>query len=449
MSRSFTSKLSPELVFVIFRLVFFTGPIGYFAMARARARASAVCLEWAHFIRSNPLFWTHLFISPLLPLEAVTTSIVRSGLCLLDVHVSIQRTHAVSDLAGLSTSIVELLRPVAPRIRTFAVHTDDRTVLESLRFHMEGFEVLALRSMKLVCFSRVALSRAPTSLPWFPSRLSSLDSLCLHSTFVPLPHTPSFPLLRRLALHHLASNQLDFEVLVALLRGASMLEHLELRCVHIGSPSTPDTVATVYLPYLTHLDVAFGNAHTLSLLLPCISAPRIASLTFTLVTSSDVACAFKCASAFVRVPYLKLRGTPYFPLALFRLYSCFTRLETLDLTLFPSTAFSDLVGDSRARSDGHTTRVLPHLQVLLLGCEDLRLIKEFVQLHGVNDGTCASDAPASLRVVRADYPRSSYLLTRQDLDNVGWLTRNVELFERSDDLPRIPLELVDSCMFVP
>ncbi|KAJ7226591.1 hypothetical protein C8J57DRAFT_1535084 [Mycena rebaudengoi] len=154
---------------------------------------------------------------------------------------------------------------------------------------------------------------------------------------------------------------------------------------------------TVLLPRLTLFDVAFGNAPTVSLLLPYLSAPTITSLMFTLTSTSDVHNAIECATTFERVAHLKLRGT-YLSLPLFNLYSAFACLESLDLSLFISTAFSDLITLSR------DTCVLHHLHALYLGCEDLPLIKEFAQLHGAKDGSFTS--PPFLHIICADLPVS-------------------------------------------
>ncbi|KAJ7265316.1 hypothetical protein C8J57DRAFT_1331107, partial [Mycena rebaudengoi] len=215
--------------------------------------------------------------------------------------------------------------------------------------------------------------------------------------------TLTFPILRTLALHNIGAYYLDFGVLIALLRSAPLLEHLEMHLIHVSRPLPPGSMPTVLLPRLTHFDVTFGSAPTVTLLLPYLR-PR-----------------HHCATAFEGVTYLKLRDPPYLPLPLFNLYSAFTRLESLDLTLFVSNAFSDLVALSR------DTSVLHHLRVLFLGHEDLPLIREFAQLHGAKDGSFTS--PPFLCIIRADLPVS---LSPRDMEVISWLSHHLELFERYD-----------------
>ncbi|KAJ7219692.1 hypothetical protein C8J57DRAFT_1394006 [Mycena rebaudengoi] len=225
---------------------------------------------------------------------------------------------------------------------------------------------------------------------------------------------PTFPSLRTLALHNIGPYYLDFGGLTALLRSAPLLEHPEMHLIHVSRPLPPGSMPTVFLPRLTHFDIAFGNAATVTLLLPYLSAPAITPLTFTLDSTYDVRDAIECATAFEGAP-------PYLPLPLFNLYSAFTRLESLDLTLFVSNAFSDLVALSR------NTSVLHHLRVLFLGREDLPLIKEFAQLHGAKDASFTS--PPFLRIIRADLPVS---LSPKDMEVISWLLHHLELFKRYD-----------------
>ncbi|KAJ7264295.1 hypothetical protein C8J57DRAFT_1332273, partial [Mycena rebaudengoi] len=200
--------------------------------------------------------------------------------------------------------------------------------------------------------------------------------------------TPTFPILCTLALHNIRAYHLDFGVLVAFLRSAPLLEHLGMHLIHVLRPLPPGSMPTVLLPQLTRFDVAFGNAPTVTLLLPYLSAPAITSLAITLDSTSDVRSAIECATAFKGGPALP-------PLPLFNLYSAFTCLEN--------------------------NSVLRHLRILFLGCEDMPLIKEFAQIHGAKNGSFTSPPFFKLRINKLF-----------DMEVISWLSHHLELFERYD-----------------
>ena len=316
--------------------------------------ASQVSKFWRLVAINNPLWWTHLFISPPWKLETIATYLKRSKECPIEMHISVHPDYwnisreSAATLPSLSGfgALGELISPHFHRCRALRV--------QGIFFQDHNLPIHLLRPLGTI------------GMPYlekftFDGEFSFQDETPIVDRRIPLFSTA--PLLRDLRMGGTAfmtfSPPLSSVTTLHLSRvidkgpiNFSEVGRVLEACASLTSFAVyddllkdwPGILASCHVPLLEKLHI-FGNMLSVSELLLFLDAPNIKELVIAPIVAADLALYLRhSTSQRVRFPLLTtLTLAPAYPEAFNVLPDasrCFPRVEVLVLT---STYLGDFV----------------------------------------------------------------------------------------------------------
>ncbi|KAJ7445306.1 hypothetical protein FB451DRAFT_1433419 [Mycena latifolia] len=447
MPPSIVCRFPPEVRYIIFCFVFYSGPTLHLRWLRkSRARVMGVCSAWMNYILAEPIFWTSIFIQSVVrPLdesdhivrgadlnESAQTSIVRSKKCPLLIHLYFTGTCASPPARYEPLDFIRpriyFLIPVMDQVSHMSIETDHPIALGFLHSYFEDVKVPSLRSLTINTHLALHSPAYPNNLlNWFPDSHSGLEELRLNYARFPLDAS-SFRALRVLEIVAIPRPYMvDATDLAKVIRSAPLVT-LVMSLLGCSFP-TDDIMLPIHSTSFTTVKLSFGYDGSIARLASLFDFPALRTAYLDISYQVDIERAMLCGALFRSVERLYIRERPPFSRANNPVVDV-----SLLFTLFPAVTHLDLQHSYMMLKqlyecslltvvDGYTY-TLPLLRRLDLGLDTTDNVRSLASLHMTSDASYCAIHSISLRYTTLPGPISQ----REHLDR-RWLAQHVQEFQ--------------------
>ncbi|KAJ7168112.1 hypothetical protein C8R43DRAFT_1121313 [Mycena crocata] len=395
-------RLPPELRFMVFSLYFgladedFTLPAFY----KLRAVLCASCRSLAALVRSEPMFWRCIVVTPRSPPEFIALSISRSDKLHFEFFFRFLGIQSTS--LGCCDHFVAkfgFLKPAMLRTTCVHISTDCASAFRSFHtlFSYSSAPLLRKLSLNFRGCGPTPLQPPPRSFDaclWFQGTwkwserrgalvrakkpaLDRLESLTLTGAVVPLPPN-GFPSLQSLNIAHIPpSSSISAASLRSLIAHSPTLTSLGLFAASCPeSSASPVPLALAYS--LTDLHIAWNLDLSMSAFLSTLRLPNLDYVQMLLTSNHCVTETLRCSAVFSTVQTLCLYDYGNNPFSVHPIFSAFPLLEHLDLSSASPAVFHELSHLTARDIALGSTFCLPRLTTLSLPRVDLLTLKTFI-----------------------------------------------------------------------
>ncbi|KAJ7171856.1 hypothetical protein C8R43DRAFT_1120228 [Mycena crocata] len=437
-----------ELLMYIFNLALYGSFDNYWTMALIRFKIMRADPTLMVFVMACPDFWTHLMLTPGLPVAAVGEHFARAqqrplyiwaSFRLAQLNAYASRTILASDEHSVVSTRFNVVLSASQRWHSLFVDTDNRSAFLSLRSCLAGFPPPNARPFAIRHFSftysytpDIADAFAPHPLDardWLDGGYSRLEDLTLRSVNLWWHRLPPFHALRRLSLLHFGRRQhmahAHFKMII---EGSPCLEFVALKnigCSDIHPIPLPQRA--IRSTSITSMEIDFASEESTGALVAAFVFPSMRTLHLHVHHAADLVLCVPCTGLFSTVLHLTLIADMLSDATYDTLFLSFPTILSIDISRCGPTLFVQFFNVSQGNMAEGKTVVAPHLRSLSALWEKPEFIKDFAILHGARDDSVG--AHMELKSIECTLTPCEYGTSPTDLAIRSWIQAHVEHFK--------------------
>ncbi|KAJ7239825.1 hypothetical protein C8J57DRAFT_1527870 [Mycena rebaudengoi] len=381
----------------------------YIAFVRGRSKILGVSRSWNALADSILSLWTHIVVTPRLPIPTLQAWLARTRLAPLVLEIDFAEFgsyYGTGDpsarLLAYARRVFPVLIPVAYRFSSLLIRIDDAVCSAYVMEQLASLSATMVKRVRISCVcphlvvstgSSRLISYLP--LPLFATGAPLLTHLSIASVGVQWDLLDHLESLRSLELRQIARHALIPEIEYwRILNAAPLLSRLVL----VGMPVTRTkpvvsfvkcSAFDIVLSALEYFEVDFGGSEEMGRLVSRMQMPSLISMVLHIGdynTDAFIACVGQNQSAFSTVTSLELHGDMAGPTREFapvEVFRPFLSVEQLDLRHTGPSAFHLVVRgmDTGAFVTVSGDALLQKLQQVVVGDVSARALHKFIELR--------------------------------------------------------------------